>query len=153
MEIKKLQKAEERARIPEHMRRIPVKNKITGRILKGDEAPLLPELESWLEKHPDYEAIPDYDSDNDDENAEGEGEEKEKEKKEETEQDIIEKARLEAKKEEDEYNTKGVKGEANYYQMAHTMSKHHSWFMADSRSIRSRASSGWCLSTITISME
>merc|ERR1712029_227931 len=33
MEIKKLQKAEERAMIPEHLRRIPVKNKNTGRIL------------------------------------------------------------------------------------------------------------------------
>jgi len=122
MEIKKIQKAEERARIPEHLRRIPVKNKSTGRILKGDEAPLLPELEAWLEKHPDYEAIPDYDSENEDDGGEG-GAEKKEEKREETEQDIIEKAKIEAKKEEDEYNTKGVKGEANYYQMAHTISE------------------------------
>merc|ERR1711936_146993 len=43
MEIKRLQRAEERARIPEHMRRIPVRNKNTGAILKGEEAPLLPE--------------------------------------------------------------------------------------------------------------
>ena len=119
-ESRRIQKAEERARIPEHMRRIPVRNKSTGKVLKGDEAPLLPELESWLEKHPDFEAIPDYDSeqDSDDES------EQPKEKKPETEEEIIEKARTEAKKEgEDEYTKKGVKGEANYYSMAHTVSE------------------------------
>merc|ERR1712072_187350 len=36
-EIKRLQRAEEKARIPEHMRRVPVKNKNTGAILKGEE--------------------------------------------------------------------------------------------------------------------
>ena len=126
MEIKRLQKAEERARIPEHMRRIPVKNKTTGKVLKGEEAPLLPELESWLEQHPDFEAIPDYDSDNEDEDDDDKKEEKkEDESGEKTEQDIIEKARVEAKEgeAEDEYNKKGTKGEANYYQMAHTVSE------------------------------
>merc|ERR1719412_448781 len=126
MEIKRLQKAEERARIPEHMRRIPVKNKTTGKVLKGEEAPLLPELESWLEQHPDFEAVPDYDSDNEDEDDDDKKEEKkEDESGEKTEQDIIEKARVEAKEgeAEDEYNKKGTKGEANYYQMAHTVSE------------------------------
>merc|ERR1719412_3122000 len=124
MEIKRLQKAEERARIPEHMRRIPVKNKTTGKVLKGEEAPLLPELESWLEQHPDFEAVPDYDSDNEDDDDKKE-EKKEDESGEKTEQDIIEKARVEAKEgeAEDEYNKKGTKGEANYYQMAHTVSE------------------------------
>merc|ERR1719412_1118004 len=126
MEIKRLQKAEERARIPEHMRRIPVKNKTTGKVLKDEEAPLLPELESWLEQHPDFEAVPDYDSDNEDEDDDDKKEEKkEDESGEKTEQDIIEKARVEAKEgeAEDEYNKKGTKGEANYYQMAHTVSE------------------------------
>merc|ERR1712029_1319926 len=76
-EIKRLQKAEERAMIPEHMRRIPVKNKTTGKVLKGEEPPLLPELEAWLEKHPDFEPIPDYDSDQEsEEETEKDNEEK-----------------------------------------------------------------------------
>merc|ERR1719412_489512 len=124
MEIKRLQKAEERARIPEHMRRIPVKNKTTGKVLKGEEAPLLPELESWLEQHPDFEAVPDYDSDNEDDDDKKE-EKKEDESGEKTEQDIIEKARVEAKEgeAEDEYNKKGTKGDTNYYAIAHTQSE------------------------------
>merc|ERR1719347_2175873 len=73
-EIKRLQRAEERARIPEHMRRIPVRNKNTGAVLKGDEAPLLPELQVWLEKNPDYEPIPDYESDQDSDDESGKAE-------------------------------------------------------------------------------
>ena len=124
-EIKRLQRAEEKARIPEHMRRIPVKNKNTGAILKGEEAPLLPELQMWLERNPDYEPILDYESDNDSDDESGsKGEDKpEKEDGEEkTEQEIIEKARMEAQKGDDEYK-KGIKGEANYYQMAHTVNE------------------------------
>lgn len=40
-----------------------------------------------------------------------------------TEEEVIEKARKEAKQGEDEYNQKGLKGEANYYQMAHTVNE------------------------------
>ena len=125
MEIKRLQRAEERARIPEHMRRIPVRNKNTGAVLKGEEAPLLPELQVWLERNPDYEPIPDYESDHDsdDESGKADQEKAEREKGEEaTEKDIIEKARMEAQKGDDEYK-KGIKGEANYYQMAHTVNE------------------------------
>ena len=124
-EIKRLQRAEERARIPEHMRRIPVRNKSTGAVLKGDEAPLLPELQMWLEKNPDYEPIPDYESDQDSDDESGKAEEEKTEKEngeEATEKDIIEKARIEAQKGDDEYK-KGIKGEANYYQMAHTINE------------------------------
>ena len=124
-EIKRLQRAEEKARIPEHMRRVPVKNKNTGAILKGEEAPLLPELQTWLERNPDYEPILDYESDNesDDESSSKEKSTTEKSDGEEkTEHDIIEKARIEAQKSDDEYK-KGIKGEANYYQMAHTVNE------------------------------
>ena len=124
-EIKRLQRAEERARIPEHMRRIPVRNKSTGAVLKGDEAPLLPELQMWLEKNPDYEPIPDYESDHDSDDESGKADEEKTEKEngeEATEKDIIEKARMEAQKGDDEYK-KGIKGEANYYQMAHTINE------------------------------
>merc|ERR1719270_3070183 len=125
MEIKRLQRAEERARIPEHLRRIAVRNKSTGSILKGEEAPLLPELQMWLEKNPDYEPIPDYESDQDSDDESGKAEEEKTEKEngeEATEKDIIEKARIEAQKGDDEYK-KGIKGEANYYQMAHTINE------------------------------
>merc|ERR1719367_1402443 len=123
-EIQRIQKAEERAMIPEHMRRIPVKNKNTGKVLKGEDAPLMPELEQWLEKHPDFEPIPDYDSDQEeDEETEKKDEKKEDDNKDLTEEEVIEKARKEAKQGEDEYNQKGLKGEANYYQMAHTVNE------------------------------
>merc|ERR1719427_1315338 len=114
------QKAEARARIPEHLRRIPVKNKDTGKILKGDSAPLAMELEDWLSKNPDYEAIPNYDSDDTDNEEDKEEDKKKGEGDEVT--DVIEKARLEAKKADDEYK-KGVKGDANYYNIAHTITE------------------------------
>merc|ERR1719507_1011632 len=123
-EIKRLQRAEEKARIPEHMRRVPVKNKNTGAILKGEEAPLLPELQLWLERNPDYEPILDYESDNESDDESGSKEKAKPEKKDgegTSEQDIIEKARMEAKG--DDEDKKGIKGEANYYQMAHTVSE------------------------------
>merc|ERR1719420_1627405 len=55
-------------------------------------------------------------------NAERE-QKKEDDNKDLTEEEVIEKARKEAKQGEDEYNQKGLKGEANYYQMAHTVNE------------------------------
>merc|ERR1719356_565714 len=118
MEIKKLQKAEERAMIPENELRVSVKNNSTGIILKGDDAPLASELEAFLEKNPDFEALPrdDSDEDSDDETPAS------KEENPEEVTDVIEKARLEAKKADDEYK-KGIKGDANYYNIAHTITE------------------------------
>ena len=128
-EIKRAQKLEEMSRIPDHMRRVAVKNKSTGKILKDRDAPLASELAAFLEKNPDYEELPfDYDSDGEEEEEE---EEKEEEKKEEGEKeedlkdlDPIEKARREAKMAaDDEYQKKQAKGDGNYYNIAHTITE------------------------------
>merc|ERR1719427_1374681 len=70
-EMRRAQKQEERALIPEHELRVNVKNNASGVVLKGDDAPLASELEAFLEKNPDFESLPrdDSDKDSDDENA------------------------------------------------------------------------------------
>jgi SWI/SNF-related matrix-associated actin-dependent regulator of chromatin subfamily A protein 2/4 len=119
-EMRRAQKQEERAKIPESELRVRVKNNSTGIILKGDDAPLAIELEAFLEKNPDFEALSRDDSDDDSEDEtpaeEGEG------KNLDDVTDVIERARLEAKKADDEYK-KGVKGDANYYNIAHTITE------------------------------
>lgn len=119
-EMKRAQKMEIISKIPDHMQRIPVKHKITKHILKGLEAPLMSELEAWLESHPEYEALArDYDSD-DDEPEEPEEQEKEAVPEVDATEDVIEKAKREAKAAEDEYK-KGLTGDTNYYSIAHTV--------------------------------
>merc|ERR1719402_47549 len=118
-EIQKAQKQEERALIPENELRVSVKNNSTGIVLKGDDAPFACDLEEWLAKNPDFEALPrDYSDDEDsDEEKEERGNEPES---------IIEKARkeaTEAEEQEDAYAKKGVQGEVNYYAIAHTQSE------------------------------
>merc|ERR1719328_178162 len=96
----------------EKEQRIHVKEISTGKILRGDEAPLASELEAWLEKNPGWEEVPrDEDSDEDSEDegkAKGEGEEGETE-------DIIAKAKKEATSEEGE--------QQDYYAIAHTITE------------------------------
>merc|ERR1719328_890301 len=96
----------------EKEQRIHVKEISTGKILRGDEAPLASELEAWLEKNPGWEEVPrDEDSDEDSEDegkAKGEGEEGETE-------DVIAKAKKEATSEEGE--------QQDYYATAHTISE------------------------------
>merc|ERR1719347_1539222 len=48
-EMKRAQKLDDLNMIPESQQRVPVKNNSTGIVLKGDEAPLTSELESFLE--------------------------------------------------------------------------------------------------------
>lgn len=49
--------------------RVTVTEPNTGRILSGEDAPLLSQLQSWLESHPGWEAVEDSDdSDSDEEN-------------------------------------------------------------------------------------
>jgi len=122
-EMKRAQKMDLINKIPESQQRIPVKHKTTKKILKGTDAPLLSELEEWLEKNPDYEALPrDYDSDDEESENEEELKEESSEKKvegDETES-VIEKAKREAQAAEDEYK-KGMQGDTNYYSIAHTV--------------------------------
>merc|ERR1712025_440394 len=50
--------------------RVHVKEVSTGKILRGEDAPLASELEAWLEKNPGYEEVPrdeDSEDDSDDE--------------------------------------------------------------------------------------
>eukprot|EP00088_Acartia_fossae_P015248 TRINITY_DN18323_c0_g1_i1.p1 TRINITY_DN18323_c0_g1~~TRINITY_DN18323_c0_g1_i1.p1 ORF type:complete len:1190 (+),score=494.76 TRINITY_DN18323_c0_g1_i1:54-3572(+) len=128
-EMKRAQRMDDMAKIPETQKRIPVKNKTTGKTLKGESAPLLIELEAWLEKNPDYEALPqDYDSDESENEEEAEKEAAENEDKDEKKpaeddtEGVIEKAKKEAKAAEDEYK-KGTQGETNYYSIAHTVAE------------------------------
>jgi len=118
-DMRRAQKEEERALNPEKEERITVKNYSTGEVIKGDKAPLSSELESFLEKNPDFEQVPSDESDDSD------TEEVVKSKNEDEDEevtDVIEKARLEAKQADDEYR-KGVKGDANYYNIAHTITE------------------------------
>merc|ERR1719435_422156 len=118
-DMRRAQKEEERALNPEKEERITVKNYTTGEVIKGDKAPLSSELESFLEKNPDFEQVPSDESDDSD------TEEVVKSKNEDEDEevtDVIEKARLEAKQADDEYR-KGVKGDANYYNIAHTITE------------------------------
>jgi len=116
-EMKRAQKIEEMAMIPESQLRVPVKNKVTGQVLKGDDAPLAMDLEQFLEKNSDFEALPrDYDSDD----SEDEAEKPKEVSKEDDPLNIIERAKLEAKAADDEYK-KGMQGDTNYYAIAHTV--------------------------------
>merc|ERR1719228_2817556 len=56
-EMRRAQKQQERALIPEHELRVNVKNNASGVVLKGDDAPLASELEAFLEKNPDFEPL------------------------------------------------------------------------------------------------
>merc|ERR1712183_242355 len=49
-EMKRAQKLDELNMIPESQQRVPVRHKTTRKVLKGENAPLLMEIEAWLEK-------------------------------------------------------------------------------------------------------
>ena len=53
--------------------RVHVKEVSTGKILRGEEAPLASELEAWLEKNPGYEEVPRDEDSEDDSEDEGKG--------------------------------------------------------------------------------
>ena len=88
--------------------RVHVKEVATGKILRGEDAPLASELEAWLEKNPGYEEVPrDEDSeDESDDEAKGEG-------------GSAEDAIAKAKKEGDAGDAENV----DYYSIAHTVSE------------------------------
>ena len=109
-ELKKLQQMEEAGALGVDVR-IHVKETATGKILRGDEAPLASELEAWLEKNPGWEEVPrdeDSDEDSDDETKDRDNPENEA--------DVIAKAKKEA--EDDE-----AKEQQDYYGIAHTVTE------------------------------
>ena len=120
-ELKKKQRQEENLLLDESSQmsdvRIHVKELSTGKILRGDDAPLASELESWLEKNPGYEEVPrDEDSEDD-----SDDEAKHMNAGEETTDKVIEKAKNEAKKMENEEEGGGE--QQDYYAIAHTINE------------------------------
>merc|ERR1719245_2937692 len=120
-ELKKKQRQEENLLLDESSQmsdvRIHVKELSTGKILRGDDAPLASELESWLEKNPGYEEVPrDEDSEDD-----SDDEAKHMDAGEETTDKVIEKAKNEAKKMENEEEGGGE--QQDYYAIAHTINE------------------------------
>jgi SWI/SNF-related matrix-associated actin-dependent regulator of chromatin subfamily A protein 2/4 len=118
-EMRRAQKQEEKALIPENQVRVTVKNTTTGQVLRKKDAPLQIEIQAFLEKNPDYEVIDDDDYDSEDEEkAKPEAEPGDEEL------DIIERAKMEAKQAaDDEYSKKGKQGDMNYYNVAHTITE------------------------------
>ncbi len=117
-ELRKKQKQEEMAGMLDESSqmsdvRIHVKEVSTGKILRGEDAPLASELEAWLEKNPGYEEAPrdeDSEEDSDEELTKGDDPK--------CMEDVIEKAKKEAQQEED---IEGAK--EDYYSIAHTISE------------------------------
>lgn len=114
-ELKKQQRREEMAGMMDENSmsdvRIHVKEISTGKILRGDDAPLASELEAWLEKNPGYEEAPrdeDSEDDSDDESKANKGENDI--------EDVIAKAKKEAMDEE-------LKNDVDYYSIAHTITE------------------------------
>merc|ERR550534_3600818 len=122
-EMRRAQKQEERALIPENELRVSVRNKTTGKILRKESAPLAIEVAAFIEANSDYEIIDDddFDSDEDSDTEMRNVNEESPVKTGDETLDVIEKAKMEAKKAEDEYSRKGKVGDTNYYNVAHTI--------------------------------
>lgn len=87
----------------------------SGKVLSGDEAPMLSQLHQWLEAHPGWEVADTDDEDSDDDQEDmrsGSGNQKTEEEKA---TEVITKAKCE----DDEY--KNGKEEQTYYSIAHTV--------------------------------
>lgn len=78
----------------------------TGKVLSGDDAPLLSQLQQWLEMHPGWE-IAESDSDSDDDE---DGHRRENKTEEDKAKEVIKKAKVE----DDEYH-KNANEEQTYY--------------------------------------
>ncbi|XP_034945785.1 ATP-dependent helicase brm isoform X3 [Chelonus insularis] len=98
--------------------RVNVIETSTGRTLTGEEAPLMSQLNAWLEAHPGWEAV-DSDSEEEEEEEEEENEEKEQKTKASGEGESEDKTKksFQKKVEDDEYKTE----EQTYYSIAHTV--------------------------------
>lgn len=119
-EMRRAQRQEERAKIPEDMLRIHVKNNTNGVILKGEDAPLASDLDAFLEKNPDFEALPMDESEDEDE---GDKESSAKTEGGDDVSGVLEKAKEEAKTAADDEYKRGTSGDMNYYNVAHTVTE------------------------------
>lgn len=99
--------------------RVRVMESASGKILSGDDAPMMRNLYKWLQMHPGWEYIvsDNEDSDNDDET--NEEKKKREENREKTEEEKAQELIKKAKVEDDEYRAE----EKNYYSIAHDISE------------------------------
>ncbi|XP_034171103.1 ATP-dependent helicase brm isoform X2 [Osmia lignaria lignaria] len=101
--------------------RVGVIETSTGRTLTGDDAPLMSQLQAFLESHPGWEPIEsESEDDDDDDDDDNDGEEKGEHKVKapgDPEDDKVKKPIHKAKVEDDEYKTE----EQTYYSIAHTV--------------------------------
>lgn len=114
---------------PEGNRHVPVVDTETGLVLKGEDAPIADNLDSWLESHPGYQVAPRQEQESDDEEEE-EGSVEDAEGDDEVEKEADEK-KTEKEKKREEYgkDEEDVEEEADdptvlesrqYYQIAHS---------------------------------
>ncbi|XP_076289719.1 ATP-dependent helicase brm isoform X3 [Lasioglossum baleicum] len=97
--------------------RVGVMETATGRTLTGEDAPLMTQLQAFLESHPGWEPI-DSESEDDDDDDDDDGDDKSDHKeKADSEEDKVKKTIHKAKVEDDEYKTE----EQTYYSIAHTV--------------------------------
>ncbi|XP_017784542.1 PREDICTED: ATP-dependent helicase brm isoform X2 [Nicrophorus vespilloides] len=87
----------------------------SGKILSGEDAPLLSQLQQWLECHPGWEVVEDSDDDSDDD-PEGSHKKSENKNDDPKVKDVLKKAKVE----DDEYH-KNANEEQTYYSIAHTV--------------------------------
>ena len=100
--LNKMRKQEERALIPEHELRVYVNNNTIGVVMKGDDASLATTIQLHdLDYDFNAEAPPKHEKNDDDE---------------------VTRVRIEAKRADSEYK-KGVKGDANYYNIARSITE------------------------------
>ncbi|XP_050309187.1 ATP-dependent helicase brm-like isoform X4 [Anthonomus grandis grandis] len=89
----------------------------TGKRLSGDEAPLMSQLQSWLQQNPGWEIADTDDEDDDDDNDDDENRKNAEPK---TDEDKTKALIKKAKVEDDEYHKK-IGEEQSYYGIAHTV--------------------------------
>ncbi|CAL2041348.1 unnamed protein product [Caenorhabditis brenneri] len=120
---KKEDKRIERGQVDDEAR-VHVREIATGNILTGESAPNPEEIEIWLETHPGYVLVPrdqmSDDEEDDEEEAPAEPEEEKDDQYAGMDDEMKAKMILEkARNEEDEYDQKTRKQEADYYAIAH----------------------------------
>lgn len=96
--------------------RVGVMETATGRTLTGEDAPLMTQLQAFLESHPGWEPI-DSESDDDDDDDDDDEDKSDHKEKADSEEDKVKKTIHKAKVEDDEYKTE----EQTYYSIAHTV--------------------------------
>jgi SWI/SNF-related matrix-associated actin-dependent regulator of chromatin subfamily A protein 2/4 len=88
----------------------------TGKKLSGEDAPMLSQLQDWLQHHPGWEVVDSDDDDSDDDDSDSRRKDDESKSEEDKAKEVINKAKVE----DDEYH-KNANEEQTYYSIAHTV--------------------------------